>query len=259
MMICSSSLPRHRVAGVVAYDKLTGNLVWKTENLGNISYASPSVANIEGEDFIVMVQSKTNSFTDRGKPTTLGNVVGIKPATGNVIWIFDRWECIISVPSAVDVGDNKLLLTGGYDLGAMMIEVTRQKDGSYSTRELYRTVEFGDHTKTPIFYDGYFYAQNSNLYRRDGLTCMSMDGKIMWKTRSSAGFDKGSMILIDGLIIATDGATKLYLIEPDPTGFKALSSVEILTRGPNWAPLAYSGGKLLIKDQGQMKCVKVSE
>ena len=54
----------------------------------------------------------------------------------------------------------------------------------------------------------------------DGLVCMDMDGKIMWKTKNEPKFDKGSMILADGLILATDGTNKSYLIEPDPVGFK---------------------------------------
>jgi len=95
---------------------------------------------------------------------------------------------------------------------------------------------------------------------------MSMDGKIMWKTRRSPDFNKGSMILVDGLILATDGAKTLYLIEPDPSGFKPLATAELLERGTsqsrrwasqNWAPLALVDGKLLIRDQKQMKCVVV--
>ncbi len=256
LLILASQAPD---AGVVAYNKLTGAVVWKTPNLGNISYASPSMAHIEGQDFIVMVQSKTNTFTDRGKPITSGNVAGIEPSTGAVLWNFDKWECIISVPGAVDAGNNKLLLTGGYDLGAMMIEVRKDENGKFTATELYRTIEFGDHTKPPIVYNGYFYAQNSTNSRRDGLTCMSLKGEIMWKTKGDPGFDKGSMILADGLLLATDGATKIYLIEPDPKGYKPLVSAELLTRGQNWAPMALSGGKLLIKDQSQMKCIKVTK
>ena len=88
---------------------------------------------------------------------------------------------------------------------------------------------------------------------------MSMDGEVLWKTKRSPSFDKGSMILADGLILATNGAKMLYLIEPDPSGFKSLASAEILGTGQNWAPIALVDGKLLIRDQGQMKCVKVAE
>jgi hypothetical protein len=85
-----------------------------------------------------------------------------------------------------------------------------------------------------------------------------MDGKVMWKTMRKPGFDKGSMILADGLILATDGSKTLYLIQPDPSGFKPLASAVLLEAGQNWAPIALSDGKLLIKDQSKMLCVRVA-
>ncbi len=50
----------------------------------------------------------------------------------------------------------------------------------------------------------------------------------------------------------------LYLVEPDPSGFKPLASAELLEPGENWAPIALADGKLLIRDQKQMKCVQVA-
>ena len=248
-------------AGVVAYNKLTGDIVWKTRNLVNESYASPSVVKIDGEDHIVMVISSTNPIGHRELPQTLGNIVGIEPLTGNILWEYKEWECHISVPSAVDAGSNKLLVVGGYELGTVMIEVEKQADGSYSVTELFKHNNFGDQTKPPILHNGYFYAQFTTNSRRDGLVCMNMDGEIIWKTMRSPTFDKGSMILADGLILATDGIRNLYLIEPNPTEFKPLATAELLRvrggRNHNWAPIALADGKLLIRDQFQLKCVKV--
>ena len=269
LLIIASQAPD---AGAVAYDKLTGELKWKTPNLGNESYASPSVVKIDGKDHVVMVISSTNPIGNRGLPQTLGKVVGIEPLTGKILWQYDKWNCHISVPSAVDAGDNKVLVVGGYELGATMIKVEKKADGMYGTTELFTTEEFGDQTKPPILHNGYFYAQYGTNSRRDGLTCMSMDGKIMWKTKRDPALNKGSMILVDGLILASDGRKSLYLIEPDPSGFKALASTELLGEagtdsegialrvgGPtqNWAPIALSDGKLLIRDHSQLKCVKV--
>ncbi|HPD48405.1 MAG TPA: PQQ-binding-like beta-propeller repeat protein [Anaerohalosphaeraceae bacterium] len=271
LLILASQAPD---AGVVAYNKLTGDVKWKTPNLGNESYASPSIAKIDGKDHIVMVISSTNPIGHRDRPQTLGNIVGIEPLTGKVLWQYDKWRCHISVPSAVDAGDNKVLVVGGYELGATMIKVEKKADGSYGTTELFTTEEFGDQTKPPILHNGYFYAQYGTNNRRDGLTCMSMDGKIMWNTRRNPDFNKGGMILVDGLILATDGTETLYLIEPDPSGFKSLASAAMLNdagtnsegiaarvggRTQNWAPLALSDGKLLIRDHAQMKCVKVAQ
>ena len=269
LVIVASQAPQ---AGVVAYKKLTGNVKWKTPNLGNESYASTSVVKIDGSDHVVMVISSTNPIGNRDLPQTLGNVVGIEPLTGKILWEYDKWHCHISVPSAVDAGDNKVLVVGGYELGATMIKVGKKADGRYGTTELFTTEEFGDQTKPPILHKGYFYAQYGTNRRRDGLTCMSMDGKIMWKTRRSPDFNKGSMILADGLILATDGRKTLYLIEPDSSGFKQLASAELLGEGgtdsegiaarvggrtQNWGPMALSDGKLLIRDQTQLKCLAV--
>jgi hypothetical protein len=82
------------------------------------------------------------------------------------------------------------------------------------------------------------------------------------------------MIFADGLILATDGAKKLYLIEPSPEEFKPIASTELLSEPKqgaegiaarvggstqNWAPIALSQGKLLIRDQNRMMCLKVAE
>lgn len=49
----------------------------------------------------------------------------------------------------------------------------------------------------------------------------------------------------------------LYLLEPNPQGFKKLASVDLLDTRECWGPLALSDGKLLIRDQEKMKCVAV--
>jgi hypothetical protein len=105
---------------------------------------------------------------------------------------------------------------------------------------------------------------------------MSVDGKVMWKTKRSPDFNKGSMVLADGLILATNGMKTLYLIEPDPSGFKPLASADLLKEEgtgtksdptaskvgggtQNWAPIALADGRLLIRDQSRLLCVKVAD
>lgn len=164
---------------------------------------------------------------------------------------------MIQVAPALDAGNGKIIVVGGYEHGTAMIQVEKTKDGKYNVKELFNHNDFGDHTKPPLLCNGYFYGQFSTNSKRDGLSCMNMDGKVMWKTARSPQFDKGSMILADGLILATDGRKTLYLIQPDPTGFKPLASAELLGEGTNWGPMALVNGKLLIRDQSQLKCVKV--
>ncbi len=88
-----------------------------------------------------------------------------------------------------------------------------------SVKELFYHNDFEDHTKPPILYNVYFYAQFSTNSKR--------------------------------------GRKTLYLIQPDPSGFKPLASAEMLGEGTNWGPMALNDGKLLVRYQSQLKCLKV--
>jgi outer membrane protein assembly factor BamB len=246
-------------AGLVAFNKLTGNIIWKTEAIGNETYASPSVAKIAGEDQIVMVFSSTNSFMHKEAKSSLGRIIGLKPQTGEILWEYNNWQNMIQVASALDAGEGRIIVVGGYEHGTAMIQVEKMKDDKFSVKEIFNHNDFGDHTKPPVLYNGYFYAQFSTNSKRDGLACMDMSGKVMWKTMRSPLFDKGSMIFADGLILATDGRKTLYLIQPDPSGFKPLASAEMLGEGQNWSPLALSVGKLILRDQNRLMCVRVGK
>jgi outer membrane protein assembly factor BamB len=250
LLIVASQAPK---AGVVAYEKLTGNLKWQTPSLGGAGYVSPSVVKVSGQDHLVMITASA------GRSGGSGKVVGIDPLTGKTLWEYTNFSCMIPIPSAVDAGEGRMLITGGYNAGAAMIKVEKQADDTYKVTEMYKTVEFGSHTQPPVLYNGHFYAHYTTNERNDGLVCMSLDGQVKWKTSRSPEFSKGGSILADGLLLSVDGSRTLYLIEPDPSGFKPLASVVLLGQGENWAPLALADGKLLIRDQSQLKCVKVAQ
>ncbi len=267
LVIVASQAPG---AGVVAYDKLTGAVVWKTPSIGPVGYVSPSIVKFGTENHVVMMTASAG----RGATASGGKVVGIDPLTGKILWDYSGWQCGIPIPSAFDAGNGRALITGGYNAGTVMLKIEKKSDGTYGVSEVFRNLDFGSHTQPPVLYNGHLYAQYSTNERKDGLVCMSIDGQVKWKTMRAPGFDKGGMILSNGLLLATDGMKKLYLIEPDPSGFKPVSSVELLGEGgtgsgndpvasqvggstQNWAPLALANGKLLIRDQSRLMCVKV--
>lgn len=268
LVIVASQTPE---AGVVAYEKQTGNLKWKTPSLGNAGYASPVVINVANEKQIVMVGAAGGGW---GAPPSGGKVVGIDPNSGKILWEYGGFQCSIPSNPAIEAGDSKILIAGGYNAGSAMLKIEKKANGTYAANELFKTADFGAHTLPPVLVNGYFYVHYGTNERRDGLVCMSMDGQIKWKSGRSPEFNKGSMIYADGLLLATDGAKKLFLIEPDPTAFKPIASSESLKPGgvdtsngmtnfggptQNWAPIALADGKLIIRDQSQLFCVKVAE
>jgi outer membrane protein assembly factor BamB len=194
----------------------------------------------------------------RGRVARDGTVSGLDPATGRVLWNYHGWQNPIPVPQPVDAGNGRLLITGGYNAGTVMIKVQKKADGGYDVAEVFRNAEVGSHTQPPIFFKDHFYSHDTVNERNDGLLAMGLDGQVKWKTDTQPAFVRGGSILADGLMLVSDGSTKLYLVEPDPAAFKPLASAEILEAGDNWAPLALADGKLLVRGQKQMKCLQVA-
>ena len=243
-------------AGLVAFDTLTGTVKWKSPALSGIpGYVTPSLVKVAGEDHLVMITAAAG----RGRNARDGSVNGLDPRSGKVLWTYTNWQCIIPVPQAVDAGQGRVLITGAYGAGSAMIQIEKKPDGSYGVSELFKNPDFGAHTQPPVVHDGFFYAQYTINERSDGLVAMSLDGQVKWKTDQQPAFTRGGAILADGLMLMTDGNTKLYLVEPSPAGFKPLASAVVLAPGDNWAPLALVDGTLLLRGQKELKALRVAQ
>jgi outer membrane protein assembly factor BamB len=238
-----------REAGLVAYDKQTGNIIWKTPKLpGSPGYVSPEIVRINDEDQLVMI-----SATRPENPED-GAVMGFNPNTGDLLWSYNGWKCKTPIPNVTEIGNNRLFATAGYKAGGALIRIDKN-GSSYSAKEIMFSKEFGTHVHPPILYKAHLYSQCTNNQVRNGFMCMDLEGNIKWKTGKNPNFDKGGFILVDDMIVSSDGEKKLYLIEPNPTQFKILAEAELLDTKQAWAPLALSDGKLLMRDQKQMKCI----
>ena len=242
-------------AGVVAFDKRTGAVTWKSPALSGIpGYVTPSIVKVGSEDHLVMITGAVG----RGRNARDGSVNGLDPRSGKVLWTYTGWQCIIPVPQAVDAGDGRVLVTGAYGAGSVMLKVDKKGD-AYAVSELFKNPDFGAHTQPPVLHDGHFYSHYTINERSDGLVAMGMDGQIRWKTDQQPPFVRGGSVLADGLLLMTDGNTKLYLVEPSPAGFKPLASAVILEPGDNWAPLALVDGTLLVRGQKELKALQVAQ
>jgi outer membrane protein assembly factor BamB len=242
-------------AGVVAFDKRTGAVTWKSPALSGIpGYVTPSIVKVGSEDHLVMITGAVG----RGRNARDGSINGLDPRSGKVLWTYTGWQCIIPVPQAVDAGDGRVLVTGAYGAGSVMLKVDKKGD-AYAVSELFKNPDFGAHTQPPVLHEGHFYSHYTINERSDGLVAMGMDGQIRWKTDQQPPFVRGGSVLADGLLLMTDGNTKLYLVEPSPAGFKPLASAVILEPGDNWAPLALVNGTLLVRGQRELKALQVAQ
>ncbi len=181
--------PQTSEAGVVAYDKLTGELKWKSAPLsGTAGLREPG--DRPGRRRRPRRPGRRRAV-GRGRTAKDGSVNGLDPHTGKLLWTYTNWQCPIPVPQPVDAGEGRVLISGGYSAGSAMFKVQKKEDGSFAVTELFKNPDFGSHTQPPILYKDHFYSHYTINERNDGLVAMSLDGQVKWKTDQQPPFVRG--------------------------------------------------------------------
>lgn len=230
------------MAGMTAYNQETGEVAWEAKSIPGMPFAGIAAVKLGGTDQLVMVNSKGVSAVD--------------PATGKDLWNFPNFKCGIPIPHPVQVGENRLFVTGGYRSGSVMLEYSSDNK---SVKELWRIPE-GSQIHQPILLDGAIYLNgNTNETPRQGFTCVDAEtGKVLWAS-ADPGLDRGNVIYADGRFYAMGATGTLHLIAPSKEGIKVVSSTEQLKPKEVWAPMAISDGVLVVRDQREMKALKVGQ
>ncbi len=261
---------QNRCAGVAALDRKTGRTVWETpatlpHKSFNGLYQTARVVTLDGVDQIVMAGLNSDKEAQKN-----GCVVSYSAQDGHLLWSVEHDTGFIATPIAV--GPRRVLLSGDYGGGTMLIEVKKPAQGAsklFTTKVVFDTQDYGSIFHVPIIYENFIYLNSTGKDHRDGFVCAGMDGKLRWQTTNSRklpnhvpglpNFDSGASLLADGLLFILDGAQgSLHLVEPNPKKYQELARVEKILEGKEiWGPMALSNGKLLIRDQKQMKCLDV--
>lgn len=273
--------PLSKTVGVAALDKATGKEIWRSAPLGDLAYVSPRIATLCGVEQVLVVSATRMPREEATRPAAsrprrpaappsgplvrrpadwvkrvINRVAGVAMADGRVLWTYDGWRCANPIPSPTPIGDDRVFITGGYLGGSVMLKLRAGE--RFAVEVQFMLPDYGAQIPIPLLHEGHLYLVCNGNFRRNGLVCVDLDGNVKWKTALAPNLDRGHTLLADGLIYSMDGAKGiLRLIEPSPEGYREISQVELLGGREIWAPMALVDGKLLIRDQTQMKCLDV--
>jgi len=252
--------PHGKWAGVAAYHKLTGEVVWETRPLTGRSYhVSPTLASYGGIDQVIMI-----SPYDRNDSTKIHEVLAFDINTGEELWKYHGLQSHSTITPATIVDEKRLLLTdcsynGRYEPVSIMLEISHA-DGEFILEEIFVTEEAGCKMHPPVIFEDHIYINNTG--RPNSMQCMSMDGETKWQYDSTANFEMGALLLLGDLIINQNGKNgDIHLIKPSPEGYKELGKASFFDskKSQAWAPIAYYDGKIIVRDMEKMVCVDLQE
>ncbi len=243
-------------AGLIAFDRSTGDEVWKSPALGS-SHSTPVLANLHGMSQILFLSSTSQS----------GKLTSLVPEDGRLLWESEAYHVRLPIPAPFPVDDRRLFITGGYRAGSLMLDVAASGDGQFEFSEQFR-LEQGAQIHMPILHESHLYVlvnENWNDERRrrkeGGLMCLDLNGQVRWRTGDEPFFGRGSMIFADGHLLIQDGDNGvLRVIQPNPDRYQPVSEANVFEIDDSddhqmWGPMALSAGRLFMRSQDELRCL----
>lgn len=248
--------PQGEKAGVVAFNKLSGDVVWESRRLtGQRFHVSPVLGKYGGIDQVIMISSCV-----KGDEFSTDEVVAFEVNTGRELWRYEGLNSFACIAPPAVIDENRLLLTScaykdNYDPVSILLEISSEGE-NFQLKEVFRNEDAGCKIHPGLIVNNHVYVNNNG--RPNEMVCMDMNGKRVWEKGSGGNFEMGSMILVNGLIINQNGKNgDIHLIEPTPEGYKELGKASFFDsdKSQAWSPMAFSDGKLLVRDMEKIVCV----
>ena len=230
---------------MIAFDKATGNEIWRTPNPEKwpLSHASVMPAEIGGVKQYLWC--------------TLFGPLGVQAADGQLLWHHPRKFNVAVAPSPLPIGDDRVFMTAGYDAGSLMLRIATASD-RFNTQALFDwdAEQWNSEVHTPIVYQDHLFAVGKE--KRGLFTCLDFDGNIVWTSRGRASFGLGSFILADGMFFVLEGKSgMLRLLEANTIEYRELDRGQVLSGDNVWGPMALSDGKLVLRDMTKIVCIEI--
>ncbi len=210
---------------MVAYNKLNGELEWKTETFKDRpSYTSPLLVE-RGELKLAIQVSELYIFA-------------VNTANGDIVWKFDfgkmaggEWMANIHTNTPL-YKDGEIFITSGYDHKSVMLSLS--EDGK-SVKQKWVTDDLDVHHGGAVLVDGHLYGTNWINNANGNWVCLDWaTGELKYSTKWKT---KGSIVSADGMLYCYDEKRGyLALVKASPEAFNVISSFRIRKgKGPHWS------------------------
>jgi outer membrane protein assembly factor BamB len=231
---------------LVALDCKTGDVVWKSPNPNGWAMTHGSITPMEF--------AGRRMYVYCGK----GGVAGVSVDDGKLLWDTNDWKiAIATVPSPVVLPGGRIFLSGGYNAGAMILQLAVERDQVRArTLRRIKPSDFGSTQQTPILYENHLYGVRE---KDRELVCLDLEGRVVWSSGPQHRFGIGPYLVADGLIYVLDDNGKLTLAEAAPGGYRQLDQAQVLDGHDAWGPMALVGGRLILRDLVRMVCLDVAK
>ncbi len=244
-LICT---PGGADAALVALDKLTGNVIWKTK-LPEIGSAGK-----DGAGFSSVVVTEAAGLRQYVQLVGRG-VIGIDARDGRFLWSYNAIANeTANIPTPV-VHNEFVFAANGYTAGSVLLKLVPDNGQSGAVQGVKAEVvysltgsQFQNHHGGVVRLGEYLFAGHGN---NNGLpTCLEFKtGRVVWKRRG-LGVGSAAVVYADGQLYFRYQNGVVALIEASNRGYNLKGTFEIPgAGGDSWAHPVVANGRLYLREQ----------
>lgn len=219
--------PGGRDANVVALDRNTGRIIWKSKGSGEKSgYCSPLIVNLPSRKMLVTIMERS--------------IHGFDADNGALLWKHGHINSYSVHPNVPVYIDGYLYCTIGYGVGGVMLKVS--SDGTKVT-EVWKNARHDPKIGGFVVLDGKIYG--SGDFNRS-FFCLDWEtGRIIYQENQLA---PSNIIASEGLFYVYAERGTINLVESTGSGINIISSFKVPSgSGPHWAHLVIKNKRLYVR------------
>jgi hypothetical protein len=221
-------------AGIVAFDKATGNVLWKAGN-DEASHSSPVAATVQGRRCVFVL--------------TRERLAALEP-NGKLLWEFPwkpRIQASVSAATPLVIGD-QIFISVSYGAGAALLRFNASKpEVIWSGDDI-----LSNHYATSVHHNGFLYGFDGRQEQRCNLRCVELNtGKVRW---SQNHFGGGTLMVVGEKLLILAESGELIAAPATPEKFSPLARAQIIGSEVRSHP-ALANGLFYARDKNTLVCI----
>lgn len=251
LVLCTPGGPD---ATIVALNKTTGDLVWKSavpdsvgRGKGGAGYSSIVISHGAGVKQYVQLVGK--------------GVIGVRASDGEFLWGYGKVaNGTANIPTPIIDGDY-VFSSSGYGTGAALLKLSAEGDGVKAKEIYFLTADvFQNHHGGMILDDGYVYAGHGH---NNGFPiCLELEtGKVAWGGKiRGAGGKSATIVFVNDHIIYRYQTGEVALVKATSEDYELKGSFRPeVVKEPSWAHPVVANGKLYLREQDSLMCYDLTK
>ena len=247
-VICT---PGGENVGMVALDKMTGEVIWKSAGSDDgPGYSSPILVDYQGLQQIVMPMSES--------------IIGVRASDGELLWRYPHKVYTNQNITTPLFHDGFVIISACGRQGTTSLQL--QVSGDQCSVEMHWLNEtLDDKQGGIILVDGRLYGYAESQNRREPWMCIDFtSGETIFQSapiESSYKYRNGSLTYADGMFYLYTDDGNMALVKPGDTGFERAGMLEIEEPGKRqtWAHPVVFGGRLYLRYGDKLGVYNIAE